>query len=232
MPIRHSPWVAVFLVAIAATSLLVLPRMLNLAPATSSDLLIRYQALAWVVALPLTVITFSLHRKIAWRYFRLDRIAGAMAPVRWLGIGQGQDWKRQGWQIGLVVALVTGVVVFLQLERPSLSLHALLAVLPLAGALAASNSLVEELIFRHSIVTFFDAHPWRLHAPLVSGLLFGIVHFFGVPGGIIGIFMAGFLGWLLAKSMQETGGLFWAWGIHFVLDVIIFVALLLRMGAL
>jgi hypothetical protein len=30
------------------------------------------------------------------------------------------------------------------------------------------------------------------------------------------------MGWLLAKSMQETHGLFWAWFIHFLQDVWIF----------
>lgn len=232
MLIRGNLWVGILLVAIAAASLLLLPRILQLVPVTSTDLLIRYQAVAWVVALPLTVLTFALHRKIAWRYLRLNRFAGTIAPVRWLGIGPNQDWKRQGWQMGFVVALVTGVVVFLQVANISLAPRLILDVLPLAVALAASNSLAEELIFRHCIVTFFDGHSWRRHAPLVSGLLFGVPHFFGVPGGIIGVFMAAFLGWLLAKSMQETGGIFWAWVIHFLLDVIIFAALLLRMVAL
>lgn len=228
MSTRHAPWIAVAFVSIATASLMLLPRILALVPATNSDLLIRYQGIAWIVALPLTVLTFSLHRKIAWRYFRLDRFAGAMEPVRWLGVGPGQDWKRQGWQISLVITLVTGIVVFLQVQPRVLATKSILAVLPLACALAASNSLVEELIFRHTVVTFFDAHAWRRHAPIVSGLLFGAAHFSGVPGGFAGVLMAGFLGWLLAKSMQETGGLFWAWAIHFVLDVIIFTALLLR----
>jgi uncharacterized protein len=34
--------------------------------------------------------------------------------------------------------------------------------------------------------------------------------------------LAGFLGWLLAKSIVETRGIFWAWFIHFLQDVIIF----------
>ena len=34
--------------------------------------------------------------------------------------------------------------------------------------------------------------------------------------------MAFALGWLLARSMVETRGLFWAWFIHFCQDVIIF----------
>ena len=36
-------------------------------------------------------------------------------------------------------------------------------------------------------------NPWVavfLVAALVSGLIFGAVHFFGVPGGVAGVFMA------------------------------------------
>ena len=39
--------------------------------------------------------------------------------------------------------------------------------------------------------------------------------------------MAGFLGWLLAKSVAETQGVFWAWFIHFQQDVLIFAGLFL-----
>jgi hypothetical protein len=51
---------------------------------------------------------------------------------------------------------------------------------------------------------------------------FGIGHFYGIPYGVIGVLMAGFLGWWLGKSMLETRGLWWAWFIHFVQDVWIF----------
>ena len=37
--------------------------------------------------------------------------------------------------------------------------------------------------------------------------LFGGVHWFGVPGGIGGVALAGFLGGLLAKSIVETRGI-------------------------
>jgi hypothetical protein len=51
---------------------------------------------------------------------------------------------------------------------------------------------------------------------------FGIFHFYGIPYGVIGVILAGFLGWLLGKSMLETRGLFWAWFLHFLQDVFIF----------
>ena len=57
-------------------------------------------------------------------------------------------------------------------------------------------------------------------------MLFGGGHYFGTPGGVTGVLLAGFLGWLLSKSIAETHGFGWAWLIHFVQDVVIFVAIL------
>ncbi len=51
---------------------------------------------------------------------------------------------------------------------------------------------------------------------------FGFAHYYGMPNGIVGVLMAGVLGWLLGKSMLETRGLFWAWFIHFCQDILIF----------
>ncbi|AHF00172.1 hypothetical protein THITH_11215 [Thioalkalivibrio paradoxus ARh 1] len=59
---------------------------------------------------------------------------------------------------------------------------------------------------------------------LISAIAFGAPHLRGMPNGLIGAIMAGFLGWLLAKSVIETHGIFWAWFIHFVQDVVIFSA--------
>jgi hypothetical protein len=42
-----------------------------------------------------------------------------------------------------------------------------------------------------------------------------------MPSGVIGVIMAGILGYVLAKSMYETNGFFWAWLIHFIQDILI-----------
>lgn len=61
----------------------------------------------------------------------------------------------------------------------------------------------------------------------LSAILFGVPHLAGMPSGVIGATMAGFLGFVLAKSLHETKGFFWAWVIHFIQDVIIIGALFL-----
>lgn len=63
---------------------------------------------------------------------------------------------------------------------------------------------------------------WAAAAPWASALIFGSVHWFGIPGGPVGAVMAGFLGWLLARSIQDTRGIGWAWIVHFCQDVLIF----------
>jgi hypothetical protein len=62
-----------------------------------------------------------------------------------------------------------------------------------------------------------------VQALLVTATYIGISHFYGVPSGILGCIMAFIPGWLMGKSMLETCGFFWAWVIHFCMDVAIFV---------
>ena len=63
---------------------------------------------------------------------------------------------------------------------------------------------------------------------ILCGVAFGIPHYFGNPGRIPGVLMAGFLGWIAGLSILETGGIAWAWGIHFAQDVPIILMLLLK----
>ena len=117
-----------------------------------------------------------------------------------------------------------------------------LAALPLAAVVVAAvawlvpgsrrflrigrlDALVEETITRFGVVgTLAGRLPPRA-VYLASGALFGTAHYWGVPGGLAGVAVAGFLGWLLAKSIGETGGLGWAWFLHLLQDIVIFSAL-------
>jgi hypothetical protein len=57
-------------------------------------------------------------------------------------------------------------------------------------------------------------------------VVFGTVHYFGIPGGPTGALMAGFLAWLATRSILDTRGIGWAWLLHFVQDVLIFTVTL------
>ena len=92
--------------------------------------------------------------------------------------------------------------------------------------LSASNAFIEEYLTRFQVVAALVGRVRPMAIAIASGVLFGIPHFFGTPGGLVGILLAGFLGWLLAKSVLETRGIGWAVFIHFLQDVIIFSAIL------
>ena len=87
------------------------------------------------------------------------------------------------------------------------------------------NAFYEEMTYKASFLSVLEDTVGRRHALLLMAVFFGALHYYGIPYGIVGVLMAGFLGWLLGKSMLETRGLWWAWWIHFVQDVLIFTFL-------
>jgi membrane protease YdiL (CAAX protease family) len=90
-----------------------------------------------------------------------------------------------------------------------------------------ANAFSEEAIFRIGIVSPLFGIFSAAIIILISGVVFGFPHYFGMPSGVVGALMAGFLGWLLAMSLMETQGLFLAWAIHFVQDVVIITSMIL-----
>jgi hypothetical protein len=87
---------------------------------------------------------------------------------------------------------------------------------------AALNAFNEEVTYKASFLSVLEGPVGPRQALYMVAAYFGIGHYYGVPYGIVGVLLASFLGWILAKSMQETRGLFWAWFIHFWQDVWIF----------
>jgi membrane protease YdiL (CAAX protease family) len=128
----------------------------------------------------------------------------------------------------LIAFAVTTLVVYLQVVRgkeidKSLLIRFALIALPLS----AMNALTEELIFRAAIMQSMIHVAGPATVVVLSGLLFGIPHYFGNPGKLPGVVMATFLGVIAAQSIFDTGGLGWAWIMHFVQDVPIITMLLL-----
>ncbi len=203
-----------------------LPLTLSSHPFISSH--VRYQ----LILLPLALVTVALVQLTGQGAVTellsvgaLDAPAGA-GPL--LGISEGARWGTTGLELTLVISLVTATFMWLGLRGSGASLR---RAGPLAGwivLLAASNALAEELIFRVALAGALAGavEPETLMA--ASALLFGAAHYRGVPGGAAGVLMAAVLGWILMKSVVETGGLFWAWSIHFLQDVIIYTGLLAR----
>ena len=150
-------------------------------------------------------------------------MAAPSRAVRALGIGPSESWRAVGRNFTIVISLVTAGFLALSYgtELAAISLTSWLLALLVAVPLSATNALTEELVTRWAVVASLS-DSWPRLAPWASAAVFGSVHWFGIPGGPMGAAMAGFLGWLLARSIQDTRGIGWAWIVHFSQDVLIF----------
>ncbi len=104
----------------------------------------------------------------------------------------------------------------------------LLKVLPILPSIlfyAGLNAFNEEITYRAPLLATLEPVGGSQHALWMAAYFFGISHYFGTPGGIVGGIASIFMGWILSKAMLETRGLFWAWWIHFLSDVAIFTFL-------
>ena len=191
-----------------------------------------HEASYQLLTLGLAALVIALSRLLAgagsFEYLIPSRLSGHVTPEPLVGIraGKDDDWKALGLNFLIVISVVTAIAIYLQIINSGGFVFSIGAVLLPAILFAFVNSFTEEVIFRFSIVSVFLGNGAAARiAALSSGLLFGAVHYWGSPGGIPGVFLAGFLGWLLAKSIAETRSLAWAWIIHFAQDVIIFTAI-------
>ena len=189
-----------------------------------------------IVYQTITLFGTSLFLFVLWwfkrseflEYFRKGNIFAKIIPEPIVGIKPkpNENWFHFGRNISIIISAVTAVIIYFQVIRETeISINRILTVLPFSIVFALSNSFVEESITRLGVVVVLKDKLTDKTIPLISALIFGTVHYWGNPGGFSGVILAGFLGWFLAKSILETKGIFWAWLIHFLQDVIIFSAL-------
>lgn len=195
------------------------------------NLEISYQITVLLLAMIMIGIVYGIAGKDGLTYLSLRRRDGIIRPEPWIGIKPKvtESWKNLGFNFAIVITLVTIVVIYFQLgygESMSLELYPGVILILIFSLM---NAFSEEIIFRFSFVAVVSRYGFSPYiAQGLSALTFGIVHYFGNPGGIAGILMAAFIGWFLAKSMLETKGFFWAVAIHFLQDVVIFTALFMK----
>lgn len=183
-----------------------------------------YQSISLLGTLVFLVILNRSRPDQFWQYFRIGKLNAKIQAVPLVGIKpkKGRHWMHYGINFAVVISLVTFTVIYLQ----QMTLPHKNGLLILALLYALSNSFVEESITRLGVVVCLKDRLPHNQIALISGGLFGLVHYWGNPGGLPGVFLAFFLGWFLAKSILETKGIFWAWLIHFLQDIIIITALL------
>jgi len=183
------------------------------------------QSLNLIVTLAMIIALFLLRGSRQRFFLQVGDTAAPAEPVGWLGMKPGETWKRHGRIFAFFISL--GTLAFLVIAgRPSLDgISRALPFLPAILLAATLNAFNEEMTYKASFLAVLEDVVGKRQALYLMAALFGIFHFYGVPYGVIGVVMATFLGWLLGKSMLETRGLFWAWFIHFLQDVLIFIFL-------
>ena len=209
-------YLVVVLVIAAGFVLLKFGSALRTKYATFTAFQIRYQAVTLLIALVLLVVSGFAG---SW----ISVFGDLNAPVTefgYLGATSSDRWVAFALTFAIVMALVTGVVVWFQAGR-KIGPKTLLRAMPIAVLFSVFNALTEEVIFRAALVQGLGQvfQPWAI--ALLSALIFGTLHYFGMPGKIPGVLMAGFMGWLLTFAVVQSGGIFWAWFIHLIQDIII-----------
>ncbi|HPW66849.1 MAG TPA: CPBP family intramembrane metalloprotease [Salinivirgaceae bacterium] len=197
----------------------------NLSPLTNHQIV--YQGVTLLIAVLLLLILWGVKRTEFRTFFRKGNISAEITPAPWIGIKPkgNQTWLYFGLSIGITISVVTAIIIYFQLlNGKEIDYSNILPILLFSLIFSLINSFAEESVTRISVVVALKGKVSDKAIPLISALIFGTVHYWGNPGGIPGVLAAGFLGWFLAKSILETKGIFWAWLIHFMQDVIIFSA--------
>ncbi len=183
------------------------------------------QSLHLVVTLAIIVFLWIVKKNFAAFFLAKGDVSAPVEPVRWLGVKVGEKWGKFGWILAICISLGTLAFLVIAGRPPMEFVVKALPFLPAVLLAAALNAFNEELTYKASFLSVLEDAVGRRQALLLVAAFFGLLHFYGVPYGIVGVILAAFLGWILGKSMLETRGLFWAWFIHFLQDVLIFAFL-------
>lgn len=191
------------------------------------DSQLKYQITAILLALFTLILVFMVAPTSFSKYFAIGNISAPVVPVPVVGISpaSNETWLQIGANFAFVITAVTFVFIYFQLIKGKQVQKQYLPFFFWVVVFSLMNSFTEEMITRFSVIVLLDTLFPLSYVYLVSAFIFGSVHYFGTPGKIPGVLLAGFLGWFLAKSIGETHGFFWAWLIHFLQDVVIITGL-------
>jgi uncharacterized protein len=199
----------------------------TLHPNTLIDQTIKFQGAQLILAAVVLVISCFFNPNNFAAFFRMGNVHAHISKITWLGITGNETWLEIATSLGLFITIGTGIFMFFQLKKAGADYRYFLFSLLWSIPFSITNAFSEEAIFRIGIVSPLYGIFSVAIIILISGVIFGLPHYFGMPSGIVGALMAGFLGWLLALSLIETQGLLIAWVIHFAQDVVIITSMIL-----
>lgn len=183
---------------------------------------LKYQIMLIALACIVLLLTFLQNQTNFSALLSVGNISAPAEPVIWFGIGHDRSWIFVGLYLCILITMGTLTFVYLQFRKLNVSFTELIPYVGWIVLFSLTNSFSEEAIFRLGIISPALGTIDITYLALISAVIFGLAHFGGMPHGLIGMIMSGFLGWFLAKSVIETHGIFWAWSIHFIQDVVIY----------
>ena len=186
----------------------------------------KYQLFVFTIAFILLIITLEITPE-SKNLLKFGNVENMAVKEKWMGINGVSTWRKNGLQLLFFISIPTAIFMFLGVNYSNSFSNFKGYFIPIIVLFSIVNSFSEEMIYRFTI----NGNLSKILNPktifLISGILFGLPHYWGFPTGVIGVIMSGLLGYILSKATHETQGLGIAWGIHFVQDVIIFTAILM-----
>lgn len=173
------------------------------------DKQIKYQFVFFLVALLVSLI-ISFNSNNDWS--------------QTFAVGNISAGSKLGFILVVVFSVVTIKLAFPTLHQTPQAVSYLISYGLFIVPLAALNALSEELIYRGTLVHGMLNHimSWQISA--LSALLFAIAHIRGQASGLFVIFGSAIVGYFLTMSVMQSHGLFWAWLVHCIQDIVIFTA--------
>lgn len=179
-----------------------------------------------VVAMLGVLLLMGLRRR--GLYLAVGDLKATAEPTRLKVPPQAQPWTTFGRNYA-VISVGLLLLFLIPALKPSLAGFSI-GLLLFAVVCAALNSFAEEFLYRSALIPQVLPLFGKGATLMLVPAWFGLAHYFGVPNGLTGVFLTGIGGWFFAKSMVETRGIAWAWFLHFLADLTVYLVLLLGGG--
>jgi membrane protease YdiL (CAAX protease family) len=183
-------------------------------------LLGRASVVAGAFLMSLTLIGSGITRRDL--FLCRGNLAAPAQPIPFLGLRKPIPWTVFGPALLVVFGIALPLFLYFTVHPDFTAGGRIVRFLPWILLAAALNAANEEFQFRNVLLAHLRNVVSPAEAVLLTAVLFGLGHYYGQPSGPIGVVMAGFAGWIWARSMIETRGSAWAFFIHMVQDVVIF----------
>jgi hypothetical protein len=184
--------------------------------------------LSGAILVSLTLIGSGVTRRDL--YLCKGNPAAPAQPIAFLGLRKPLPWTWLGPALIAVFAIALAPYLYLTVHPNFRTTGRILRTLPWSLAVATLNAASEEFQFRCVPLAHLRGVFRPAENALLTAVFFGVGHYYGQPSGALGVVMAGFAGWIWARSMIDTRGGVWAFLIHVAQDVVIFTFLVVGAG--